>query len=91
MSRDAMNNEIATLKRNSEDHIRRVDEEKAKIISYESILQQLNPEYAEKQKQEAEILNLKNQVAAMAQTNANLEQMMTQLLSELKGEKPKKD
>lgn len=91
MSRDAMNNEIATLKRNSEDHIRRVDEEKAKIISYESILQQLNPEYAEKQKQEAEILNLKNQVAAMAQTNANLEQMMTQLLSELKGGKPKKD
>lgn len=91
MSRDAMNNEIATLKSNSEDHIRRVDEEKAKIISYESILQQLNPEYAEKQKQEAEILNLKNQVAAMAQTNANLEQMMTQLLSELKGEKPKKD
>ena len=91
MSRDAMNNEIATLKSNSEDHIRRVDEEKAKIISYESILQQLNPEYAEKQKQEAEILNLKNQVAAMAQTNANLEQMMTQLLSELKGGKPKKD
>ena len=29
-------------------------------------------------------MNLKNQVAAMAQTNANLEQMMSQLLSEIK-------
>ena len=90
-SRDAMNNEIATLRNRSEDHIKRVDEEKQKIIAYESILQQLNPEYAEKQKQEAEIMNLKNQVAAMAQSNANLEQMMTQLLSQLKTEKPKKD
>ena len=87
MSRDAMNNEIATLRNRSEDHIKRVDEEKQKIIAYESILQQLNPEYAEKQKQEAEITNLKNQVAAMAQSNANLEQMMSQLLAELKGDK----
>ena len=87
MSRDAMNNEIATLKTRSEDHIKRVDEEKQKIIAFESILQQLNPEYAEKQKQDAEIAHLKNQVAAMAQTNANLEQMMSQLLSELKGSK----
>lgn len=87
MSRDAMNNEIATLKNNSEDHIRRVDEEKQKLVAYESILQQLNPEYAEKQKQDAEIANLKNQVAAMAQTNANLESMMTQLLAEFKGTK----
>ena len=86
-SRDAINNEIATLRNRSEDHIKRVDEEKQKIIAYESILQQLNPEYAEKQKQEAEIMSLKNQVAAMAQSNANLEQMMSQLLSELKGDK----
>lgn len=39
MSRDAMNNEIATLKTRSEDHIKRVDEEKQKIIAFESILQ----------------------------------------------------
>lgn len=91
MSRDAMNNEIATLRNRSEDHIKRVEEEKQKIIAYEAILQQLNPEYAEKQKQEAEIINLKNQVAAMAQTNANLEQMMSQLLSQFKADKPKKD
>lgn len=89
-SRDAMNNEISTLRSRSEDHIRRVDEEKQKIVAYEAILQQLNPEYAEKQKQEAEIMNLKNQIAAMAKSNANLEQMMTQLLSEIKGDKGSK-
>lgn len=89
-SRDAMNNEISTLRSRSEDHIRRVDEEKQKIVAYEAILQQLNPEYAEKQKQEAEIMNLKNQMAAMAKSNANLEQMMTQLLSEIKGDKGSK-
>lgn len=86
-SRDAMNNEIATLKNRSEDHINKVEEERQKLIAYEAILQQLNPEYAEKQKQEAEILNLKNQVATMAKTNANLEQMMQQLLSKFKDEK----
>ncbi len=90
-SRDAMNNEIATLRNRSEEHIKRVDEEKQKIVAYEAILQQLNPEYAEKQKQEAEIINLKNQVAAMAQSNANLEQMMTQLLSEIKEGKSSKN
>lgn len=90
MSRDAMNNEIATLRNRSEDHIKRVDEEKQKIIAYEAILQQLNPEYAENQKREAEIVNLKNQMANMTQSYANLEQMMSQLLSEFKGEKSKK-
>lgn len=34
-------------------------------------------------------MSLKNQVAAMAQSNANLEQMMSQLLSELKGDSKK--
>lgn len=86
-SRDEMNNEIVTLKSQSEDHIKRVDEEKQKIIIYESILQKLNPEYAEKQKQDAEIATLKNQVVAMSQTTTNLENMVAQLLKELKGEK----
>lgn len=89
MNRDAMNNEIATLKSQSVDHINRVEEEKQKIIAYDTILQQLNPEYAEKQKQDAEIANLKNQVAAITQSNANLEQMLQQILSEVKGNQSK--
>lgn len=86
-NRDAMNAEIATLKNRSEEHLRRVDEEKGKIVAYDAILQQLNPEYADKQRQEQEISALKNQVAQMAQSNANMESMMQQLLSRLDGEK----
>lgn len=86
-SRDAMNNEIATLKNKSEEHVKRVEEEKQKVIFYESILQQLNPEYAEKQRQDAEITNLKNQVASIVQSNANLEQMLNQILSQIKEDK----
>lgn len=87
ISRDAMNNEIATLKTEAENNVKRVDEERQKIVSYEAILQQLNPEYAEKQRQEAEITNLKNQMAAMAQTNANLEQMLAKLLEKIETQK----
>lgn len=86
-NRDAMNAEIATLKSRSEEHLRRVDEERAKIVAYDAILQQLNPEYAEKQKQEKEIANLKNQMAQMAQTNANLEKMMQRLMTKLDDDK----
>lgn len=84
MSKEAMNNELGILKSASEDHIKRVDEERQKVLAYEAILQQLNPEYAEKQKQEAEIVSLKNQIQAITQTNSNLEKMMSELLSKLK-------
>ena len=83
-SKEAMNNELSILKMASEDHIKRVDEERQKVLAYEAILQQLTPEYAEKQKQEAEIVQLKNQIQAITQTNSNLEKMMSELLSKLK-------
>ncbi|MCM1066400.1 MAG: hypothetical protein NC418_02355 [Muribaculaceae bacterium] len=86
MSRDAMNAEIANLKKMSEDHLRRVDEEQSKIAVYEGILQQLNPEYAEKQRQEQEIVNLRSQVTQIAQGYSNIENMMNQLLAKLDGE-----
>lgn len=82
-SRDAMNAEIQTLKKASETHIAKVSEEEAKIVAYEAILQQLNPEYAEKQLQERKIANLENQMAQMATSNANLESMMAKLLAKL--------
>lgn len=86
MSRDAMNAEIGNLKKMSEEHLRRVDEERAKISVYEGILQQLNPEYAEKQRQEQEIASLKTQVTQIAQGYSNMENMMSQLLAKLDGE-----
>lgn len=86
MSRDAMNAEIANLKKASEDHINRVQEEEAKIVAYDSILRQLNPEYAEKQRQEQEMESLKSDMAHMRQGYSNLENMMQQLLAKLDGE-----
>lgn len=92
MSRDAMNAEISSLKKMSEDHLRRVEEEQAKIAVYDGILQQLNPEYAEKQRQEAEIASLKSQVTQIAQGYTSMESMMSQLLAKLDGEtKPAKN
>lgn len=83
ISRDAMNAEISRLRNESVGIINRVDEERQKIVKFDEILMQLNPEFAEKQRQEQEINNLKRQVESMAKTNANLEQMMSQLLSKL--------
>lgn len=80
-NRDAMNAEIASLKNKSEEHLKRVDEEQQKIVAYETILQQLNPEYAEKQRQEQEISSLKNQVAQMASGYTRMESLLEQLLA----------
>ena len=86
INRDAMNAEIENLKKASEEHLRRVDEERQKIVKYDEILMQLNPEFAEKQRQEQEIATLKNQVAQLAQTNSNLESMMARLMDKLDGD-----
>lgn len=86
VSRDAMNAEISGLKNKAADIINRVEEERQKIVKYDEILMQLNPEFAEKQRQEQKIANLENQVAQLAQTNSSLEGMMSRLLAKLDGE-----
>lgn len=83
INRDAMNAEIGSLKNESVGIINRYDEEKQKIIKYDEIIMQLNPEYAEKQRQEQEIATLKNQMASMAQTNDELRNMMVRLMDKL--------
>lgn len=83
VSRDAMNAEIATLKNESVGIINRVDEERQKIVKYDEILMQLNPEYAENQRREQEIATMKNQMATMASDNAELKNMMAQVLAKL--------
>lgn len=86
INRDAMNAEIGSLKNESVGIINRYDEEKQKIIKYDEIIMQLNPEYAEKQRQEQEIATLKNQMASMAQTNDELRNMMVRLMDKLDGD-----
>lgn len=65
-SRDAMNSEVFSYKQRSIDIINSVDQHKAIIAGCDNILNDLNPEYAEKQQQQAELSQLKNQVADMA-------------------------
>lgn len=86
ISRDAMNAEIGSLKNESVGIINRFEEEKQKIVKYDEILMQLNPEYAEKQRQEQEISALKGQMATMASDNAELKSMVAQLLAKLDGD-----
>lgn len=83
VSRDAMNAEIATLKNEAVGIINRVDEERQKIVKYDEMLMQLNPEYAENQRREQEIATMKNQMATMASDNAELKNMMAQVLAKL--------
>lgn len=83
VNRDAMNAEISNLKNESVSIINRVEEERQKIVKYDEILMQLNPEFAEKQRQEQEINSLKSQMATMASDNAEMKNMIARLLAKL--------
>lgn len=83
VNRDAMNAEISNLKNESVGIINRVEEERQKIGKYDEILMQLNPEFAEKQRQEQEINSLKSQMATMASDNAEMKNMIARLLAKL--------
>lgn len=83
ISRDAMNAEIATLKNEAVGIINRVEEERQKIVKYDEILMQLNPEYAENQRREQEMASMKQRMESMASDNAELKGMVAQLLAKL--------
>ena len=93
MSRDAMNAEINSLKNESIAAIQRGREEEAKLPIWDKLILQLNPEVAEKQRQEQELATLKNQMAQMTQSYANVENMLAQLLakSDVDGNKSAKN
>lgn len=82
-TREAMNSEIYAIKQKSIDIIKSVDSHKSIIASCDSILNELNPEYAEKQLQQTEINTLKTQMQDMSATLSSL----TDLIKELKEEK----
>ncbi len=86
MSRDAMNAEINSLKNESIAAIQRGREEEAKLPIWDKLILQLNPEVAEKQRQEQELANLKNQMAQMTQSYANVESLLAQLLAKSDGD-----
>ena len=65
-SRDAMNNEIGTMKQKSADILASVDYHRSVMESCDKMLNALNPEFAAKQQQEQKISQLENQIAEMA-------------------------
>lgn len=78
-SKDAMNSEIISFKKKSEDTINSVDTHKLIIQSCELILDKLNPEYAQKKQQQDEIITLKSQMEDVSKTLNNLTEMIETL------------
>lgn len=64
-NKEAMNAEILSLKQKSIDILNSVDTHKALIDNCDTILSELNPEFAEKKAQQDEMTNLKNQMNEM--------------------------
>lgn len=64
-SRDAINNEILSMRRKSMDIVDGYDKHKNLISVYDGILKDINPEYAERQSQREEIESLKARIASM--------------------------
>ena len=86
MGGDAMNAELNSLKNESIAAIKRAREEESRLPVWDKLIMQLNPEVAEKQRQEQEISSLKSQMASMASDNAELKKMMSRLLAKLDDE-----
>lgn len=82
-NREAMNQEILALKQKSADILNSMDFHKNMINSCDSILNDLNPEYAEKQHQQTEINILKAQMNDVSTALSSL----TQMIKELKEDK----
>lgn len=78
-SKDAMNSEVASLKQKSVDIIASIDSHKEIISGCDEILQALNPEFADRQRNEKEMSEMKSQMAQMAQQMSNMMAMMSQL------------
>lgn len=71
-SREAMNAEVVSLKNKSIDAVNSIDYHKGVIEGCDIILSGLNPEYAERQQQQAEITELKSQMAELMKMNREL-------------------
>lgn len=71
-SKEAMNAEILSLKQKSIDIINSIDFHKKLISNCDSVLSELNPEFAEKQAQRIEIDGLKNKVEEMTKNISEL-------------------
>ena len=73
-----MNSEVLSLKKKSEDLINSIDYHKEVVSCCESILSQLNPEFAEKKAQQEEMESLRTKVDKMSRDIESLIQALKQ-------------
>ena len=71
-SKEAINSEIVSLKTKSEDIVNSVDYHKNVINDCDKLLSELNPDFAERQKQQDEIKMLKEQISSVAESVSTL-------------------
>lgn len=82
-SKDAMNAEILSLKQKSIDELNRREYNENIVKNCDKILSELNPEFAEKQAQKAEIDSLKQQMQEMSKNMQSLIDMNKQLMKQI--------
>lgn len=83
-NREAMNAEIISFKQNSQEVINSMEKHQGIISSCETILNNLNPEYAEKQQQQSEIKDIKNQMQELTADIASLTLLFKQFKEDKK-------
>lgn len=88
--RSAMNAELQSMRQRSVDIVKSVDYHNGLIQTIDKIIQDLNPEEAQKQAQQEEINTLKNQMSQMSQNMAEIMKMNKELMEQLKAERSTK-
>jgi hypothetical protein len=81
-SRDAMNAEVTAMKQKSVDILTSIDYHRGVVEGCDKLLLQLNPEFAEKQRQQEEITLLKSQMGDLTRNMNALMEMMRQQSSD---------
>ena len=86
-SKEAMNAEILSLKQKSIDELNRKEYNENIVRNCDKILADLNPEFAEKQAQKAEIDSLKMQMQEMSKNMQSLIELNKQLMKQTSNNK----
>ena len=90
-SKEAINNEIDMQRQKSVDTVNSVDFHKSRIVAFDNLKSQLNPEIAEKAAQQQEINTLKSQMADMNKNISDLLRQNKELMEQLSERTSSKD
>lgn len=84
-SRDAMNAEVNSMRSKSEGIIGSVDMHRGIVQACDRMLSELNPEYAERQKQEREMAEMRSQINSLTSGLSELMEANRRLMEQLQG------